>query len=52
MDLSDFEDAVTVASARDAGCELIVTRNIQHFRSAALKAVLPEALVASETKPD
>jgi predicted nucleic acid-binding protein len=52
MDLSDFEDAVTVASAQEAGCELIVTRNIQHFRSAPLKAVLPETLVVSETTPD
>ncbi len=51
MDLNDFEDAVTVASAQEAGCELIVTRNLQHFRSAPLKAVLPEALVVSETKP-
>ncbi len=52
MDLSDFEDAVTVASAQEAGCDLIVTRNIQHFRSALVKAVLPETLVAAETKPE
>ncbi len=52
MDLSDFEDAVTVASAQEAGCDLIVTRNIQHFRSALVKAVLPETLVAGMTKPD
>ncbi len=50
MCLSDFEDAVSVASAQEAGCDLIVTRNLQHFRSALVKAVLPEALVASGTK--
>ena len=47
MGLGDFEDAVTVASAQEAGCDLIVTRNIRHFRSALVKAVLPEALAAS-----
>ncbi len=46
MDLDDFEDCVTVASAQQAGCELIVTRNVQHFRRALVPAVLPEALVA------
>ncbi len=47
MDLDDFEDCVTVASAQEAGCELIVTRNVQHFRRALVRAVLPEALVAT-----
>jgi len=46
MDLGDFEDAVTVASAQEAGCELIVTRNLPHFRGAIVKAILPEALSA------
>jgi predicted nucleic acid-binding protein len=48
MDLDDFEDAVCVASAQEAGCTAIVTRNPQHFRKAGLPALLPEALVAAE----
>jgi len=46
MNLGDFEDAVTVACAQEAGCDLIVTRNLAHFRRAVVKAILPEALVA------
>ena len=49
MGLGDFEDAVTVASAQEAGCDLIVTRNIRHSRSALVKAVLPEARAASSS---
>jgi predicted nucleic acid-binding protein len=47
MSLADLEDAVCVASAHEARCDLIVTRNPQHFRGAAIPAVLPEALVAA-----
>jgi hypothetical protein len=47
MDLADFEDAVCVASALEACCDLIVTRNPQHFRGAVLATVLPEALLAA-----
>lgn len=48
MELDDFEDAVCVASAQEAGCTVIVTRNPRHFRHADLPALLPEALVAAE----
>jgi hypothetical protein len=48
LDLADFGDAVCVASAQEAGCTVIVTRNPRHFRKAGLPAVLPEALVAAE----
>jgi predicted nucleic acid-binding protein len=48
MDMEDFEDAVCVASAQEAECTAIVTRNPQHFRKANLPAFLPEALVAME----
>ena len=48
MELDDFEDAVCVASAQEAGCTVIVTRNPQHFRRAVLPALLPEALVVAE----
>lgn len=45
--LTDFEDAVCVAAAQEAGCTAIVTRNQTHFRKADVPAVLPEALVAA-----
>ena len=48
LGLSDFEDAVSVASAQEAGCDVIVTRNLPHCRSALVKAILPEALVTAE----
>jgi len=48
MELDDFEDAVCVASAQEAGCTVIVTRNPRHFRRAGLPALLPEALVVAE----
>jgi predicted nucleic acid-binding protein len=47
MDLDDFEDAVCVASANEVDCDVIVTRNPQHFRKAKLAACLPEALLAT-----
>jgi predicted nucleic acid-binding protein len=48
LELGDFEDAVCVTSALEAGCSVIVTRNPQHFRKAGLPALLPEALVTAE----
>jgi predicted nucleic acid-binding protein len=43
---SDFEDCVTAAAARRAGCELIVTRDPRGFRSSPVKPVTPEAALA------
>lgn len=39
----DFEDAVTAAAARLAGCDLIVTRDPKGFRESAIQALAPEA---------
>jgi predicted nucleic acid-binding protein len=39
----DFEDAVTAAAARSAGCECIVTRDPKGFRGSPLPALTPEA---------
>jgi predicted nucleic acid-binding protein len=47
MEFADFEDAVCVTSAQEAGCSAIVTRNPQHFRKSDVPAVLPEAFLAS-----
>ncbi|MBD2448867.1 PIN domain-containing protein [Nostoc sp. FACHB-152] len=44
---TDFEDAVTHASARAAGIEAIVTRNIKDFRLATIPVMLPEVFLAT-----
>ena len=41
----DFEDAVTAAAARRAGCDYIVTRDPKGFRGALARCVTPEAAV-------
>ncbi len=51
MELGDFEDAVVAASAQEAGCSVIVTRNPQHFRKAEPPAMLPEMFLASPAEP-
>jgi len=40
----DFEDAVTAAAGRFAGCEYIVTRDTKGFRGSPIRPVTPEAL--------
>ncbi len=42
----DFEDAVTAAAARRAGCDYIVTRGPAGFRGSPVKPITPEALAA------
>lgn len=41
----DFEDAVTAAAARAAGCEVIVTRDPKGFRGSPVPAMTPESLL-------
>jgi predicted nucleic acid-binding protein len=43
LPFSDFEDAVTAAAARAAGCEYIVTRDPRGFRESPVRALTPEA---------
>ena len=38
----DFEDAVVAASAENAGCDTIVTRNIRDFSASPVPACTPE----------
>jgi len=45
LQFSDFEDAVTAAAARIAGCDYIVTRDPKGFRGSLVRAVTPEAVV-------
>ncbi|MGO9257355.1 MAG: PIN domain-containing protein [Bryobacteraceae bacterium] len=42
---SDFEDAVTAAAARLAGCECIVTRDPKGFRRSPVRCLTPEAVI-------
>ena len=42
----DFEDAVTAAAARQAGCDYIVTRDPTGFRASPVRSLTPEALVS------
>jgi predicted nucleic acid-binding protein len=41
---SDFEDAVTAAAARLAGCDYIVTRDPKGFRGSPIRPLTPEML--------
>jgi predicted nucleic acid-binding protein len=43
---SDFEDAVQMMAAVQAGMTHLVTRNVQDYRAGPLPAVLPAELVA------
>ncbi len=45
LTFSDFEDAVTAAAARLAGCESIVTRDPKGFRGSKVRALTPEAVI-------
>ncbi len=42
---SDFEDAITAAAARLAGCDFIVTRDPKRFRASPIRAFTPEAVL-------
>ncbi len=45
LSFSDFEDAVTAAAGRLAGCEYIVTRDPKGFRGSPVRCLTPEALI-------
>jgi predicted nucleic acid-binding protein len=45
LPFSGFEDAVTAAAARLAGCDYIVTRDPKGFRDSPVRAITPEAAV-------
>jgi predicted nucleic acid-binding protein len=44
---SDFEDCVTAAAAHRSGCAFIVTRDPRGFRASPVKALTPEAAIAT-----
>ena len=43
LPLPDFEDSVTSAAARLAGCDYIVTRDPKGFRGSPIRCLTPEA---------
>ena len=45
LSFADFEDAVTAAAARIAGCDCVVTRDTKDFRAAAIPCLTPEAVL-------
>jgi predicted nucleic acid-binding protein len=45
LPFSDFEDAVTAAAARVAGCECIVTRDPKGFRGSPVLSLTPEGVI-------
>ena len=48
LEFADLEDAVCAASAEEAACTAIVTRNPKHFRRSDVPAMLPEAFLATQ----
>lgn len=45
--MSDFEDAVVSAAAKETGIDWIVTRNISDFSTALVSAITPEVFLNS-----
>ncbi len=43
LSFTDFEDAVTAAAARAAGCDVLVTRDPRGFRASPVRPLPPEA---------
>lgn len=46
--MSDFEDAVQAFCAKNAGIKIIITRNVQDYRLAPVKAVTPKDFLDEE----
>jgi len=44
--LTDFEDAVIEASAKEKNSSYILTRNIKDFKKSMVKVITPEELLA------
>lgn len=46
LDISDFEDALVASAALSAGCDLILTRNVEDFAVSPVKAMSPSAFLS------
>ncbi len=45
LHMKDFEDAVVASVAAQAGCQAIITRNIDDFRHSPVNALLPQEFI-------
>ena len=48
--MNDFEDVLQVAVARAGSAELIITRNIKHYKKRPISAVTPEQFIDKQYK--
>lgn len=46
LDMPDFEDALVASAASSAGCDLILTRNVEDFAASPVKAMAPTAFLS------
>ena len=46
LDMPDFEDALVASAASAAGCDLILTRNVEDFAASPVKAMTPTAFLS------
>lgn len=46
LPMSDFEDAVLASAAEAAGCDLIISRNVEDFDGSPVQAITPEEFLA------
>ena len=46
LPIADFEDAVQAETAREAGCSLIVTRNLRGYATSPIPAIDPASYIA------
>lgn len=45
LEMTDFEDALQVAAAMAAEAEVIVTRNVRHYKNSPIRAASPRAVL-------
>ena len=48
LDMPDFEDALVVAAASSAECDLILTRNVEDFAASPVKAMTPSVFLSRQ----
>lgn len=51
QDISDFEDAVQFAAAKQMNVDFIITRNIKHYRKSAIPVLTPDLFLATLDLP-
>ncbi len=47
LDLPDFEDALQVSAASACHAQMIITRNIKHYKKSPIRAITPEDFLKS-----